>query len=134
VAYRLGIYFVLAMLWIGCSQREETVLVLPEHSPLAGDVRWGVVRVAYLRLRPSLEDTGQVTGILRIGEVVRIDQVRSVYQSREGFWRDFYQVVAIHTDPPIEGWISSDLVAVFLYEEAANRNSQRLSSTASSTS
>lgn len=100
------------------------MLHLPEHSLLTSYRYWGVVRVPYLRVGSSMIDDESVNGVLRAGEVVRIIEVRSVYQSSEGFWRDYYHVVNVD-DESITGWILSHVVELFAYEEGALRNSIR---------
>jgi hypothetical protein len=112
-------------LLVACSKELEQVqLILPEHSIVSQDRYWAVVRVPYLRLRASLEEeTGEVSGILRAGDVVHILQVKAVYQSQERYWKDYFFVQ--NHDASLQGWLTSEVLELFLYEEAAKRNSLR---------
>ncbi|NIZ47225.1 SH3 domain-containing protein [Entomospira nematocerorum] len=116
----------LCLIALSCTKKVSVHLDLPEHSPFASQERWAVVREPYVRLNANLDPSSEIIGVLRAGEVVRLLEVRSIYQSRERFWRDYYLVDTVGTDKHMEGWISSELVEVFFYEEAAMRNSERI--------
>ncbi|NIZ40270.1 SH3 domain-containing protein [Entomospira entomophila] len=120
--YIIGICFLV----LGCTKERSVQLQLPEHSPFSSQERWAVIREPYVRLNSTLEVSAEIIGVLRAGEVVQLLEVRSVYQNRERFWRDYYFVSTVDTEKHLEGWVSSDLVEVFLYEEGAKRNSERI--------
>ncbi|NIZ19733.1 hypothetical protein [Entomospira culicis] len=109
--------------FLSCTKKKIDYLQLPEHSIISQDRYWGVVRVPYLRLSAGIVDEGQIEGILRAGDVVHILEIRSVYQQEAGFWRDYYHVKSVTST--LTGWITSDALELFLYEEAARRNSDR---------
>lgn len=123
--FRWGRAFVLGALLVwGCSKPTEK-LILPPTTPLAGDVWWGLTKGAYLRLSPDLTNNSVAGAVLRQGDVVKITQIRAVYNNERRVWVDYYLVEASN-NPEHKGWILASEVERFDYRSAAEQSRQRL--------
>jgi hypothetical protein len=122
--FRQGLgWLVCVWLFFGCGKSSES-LILPATSPLAGDIWWGLTKSSYLRLSPDLANNAVAGAVLRQGDVVKIIEIRSVYDNEKRFWVDYYLVVV--SDNEQQGWILASEVERFDYREAAQQSRQRL--------
>lgn len=117
--------FVLAVVMLSSCRNGSASLVLPAISPFNNSSSWAVVRVPYLRLAPEITRWGDVNAILRLGEVVAVEEIRSIAQSG-GYWRDYFFISTTDSDNRREGWVTAESLALFDHREAALRNSREI--------
>ncbi len=116
------VWLLCGLLFLGCNKPKEP-LILPPTSPLIGDVWWGLTKGTYLRLSPDIASNSIAGAVLRQGDVVKITQIRAVYDNNRRFWVDYYFVEA-SDNPAQQGWILASSVERFDYREAAEHSRQ----------
>ncbi|MGL4524014.1 MAG: hypothetical protein ACRCVN_00630 [Spirochaetia bacterium] len=77
---------------------------------------YGVISTPYLRLTDKLGDKANQVTTLRVGDIVKITQVRTLFDPSRKIWIDYYFLL---TDEDLSGWSSSEFVEQFKYKNTA---------------
>ncbi len=94
----------------------ETPLTLPGGG-------YGVVNTPYLRLSSTMGDLGNQVATLRVGDIVQIQEIRTIYDKSRQIWMDYYFVV---TEDKVFGWSSSEFIEKFKYKKTAQEYQKTL--------
>jgi hypothetical protein len=105
---------------VSCQKQEK--LKLPPVNVMIGDEWWGVVTSAYLRLNSAIGGQGEARSTLRMGDLVKIVQIRSFYEADKKIWSDYYFV----SSGSNIGWASSEHINIYNYKERAEDARSRL--------
>lgn len=77
----------------------------------------------YLRLGSTMGDLGNQVATLRVGDVVQIKEIRTIYDQSRKIWIDYYFVI---TEDNILGWSSSEHIEKFKYKKTAEEYQKTL--------
>lgn len=100
-------------------------LPMPETPITMPGGGYGVVSTPYLRLTSEMGNLGQQVATLRVGDVVKILQVRMLNDPSRGIWIDHYYIV---TENNISGWTSSEFIEQFKFKKTAQEYRKALQS------
>ncbi len=112
--------FLISSLFLSCLEPQRSGRVYMEPTPiLEGTINWGVVKVPYLRVSRDPASPDKIIGVLRKGDLVRVEA--SHYADTE--WEGSNQLFHVRA-VSIEGWVGKKFIEGYSSQEKAQTASR----------